>query len=193
MTRYLIENVDIVDYVTLELCADISNGINSVNVVEERTTHKTKNNINKLIDYLKSMEYPKDGPLIDKCRNLTFSFINPSFDKMKLDVQDCDECTKYKYGKYNYHHINYKNTKIKRNRRIQKEIGEKDRQIYKIEWTSNCSYILTYQRMSEPKLRSLIGGKIEVEIIKLLENNGYVYRSIDTKGIVRYGAIYKSD
>ncbi len=130
--------------------------------------------------------------MIGRCGNLTFSFINPEFENLKLNENEIKECSKFRLGNYSYHHINHKETKIKRRKRIQKEKSFKSRQIYSINWTSNSTYTLTYKRMSDDNLKTLIGKKIEVEILKLLDNDGYVYKSKSPKGIVYYGAIYKS-
>ncbi|WP_229720526.1 hypothetical protein [Winogradskyella helgolandensis] len=192
MTRYFIEGVEIVDYVTLEICADSINGINNVELIAKKTTHKNQANIDQLVDYIKSFDYPKDGPLIGRCGNLTFSFMNPEFENLKLNENEIEECSKFRFGNYSYHHINHQDTKIKRRKKIQKEKSYKSRQIYSINWTSNSTYTLTYKRMSDDNLKNLIGEKIEVEILKLLDNDGYVYRSTSPKGIVYYGAIYKS-
>lgn len=192
MTRYFIDGVDIVDYVTLEICADSINGITNVKWIEKKTTHKNQSNIDQLVDFIKTFDYPKDGPLIGRCGNLTFSFINPEFENLKLNENEIKECSKFRLGNYSYHHINHQETKIKRRKRIQKEKSFKSRQIYSINWTSNSTYTLTYKRMSDDNLKTLIGEKIEVEILKLLDNDGYVYKSTSPKGIVYYGAIYKS-
>ncbi|TBN00930.1 hypothetical protein EYD45_13995 [Hyunsoonleella flava] len=192
MTRYFIEGVEIVDYVTLEICADSINGINNVELIAEKTTHKNQANIDQLVNYIKSFDYPKDGPLIGRCGNLAFSFMNPEFENLKLNENEIEECSKFRLGNYSYHHINHQDTKIKRRKKMQKEKSYKSRQIYSINWTSNSTYTLTYKRMSDDNLKNLIGEKIEVEILKLLDNDGYVYRSTSPKGIVYYGAIYKS-
>ena len=192
MTRYFIDGVDIVDYVTLEICADSINGITNVKLIKEKTTHKNQSNIDQLVDYIKTFNYPKDGPLIGRCGNLTFSFINPEFENLKLNEKEIEQCSKFRIGNFSYHHINHLDTKIKRRKKTQKEISYKSRQIYSINWTSNSTYTLTYKRMSDDNLKTLIGEKIEVEILKLLDNDGYVYKSTSPKGIVYYGAIYKS-
>lgn len=193
ITRYFIEGVDIVDYVTLEICADSLTGINNVKLITEKTTHKNQINIDQLIYVIKSFDYPKDGPLIGKCGNLTFSLINPEFENLKLNDAEIKECSNFKIGNYSYSHINHLDTKIKRSKKTQKEISFRGRQIYSIKWTSNNNYVLTYKRMSDDNLKTLIGQKIEVEIIKLIENNGYVYKSISPNGIEFFGAIYKSE
>ena len=192
MTRYFIEGVEIVDYVTLEICADRINGINNVELIAKKTTHKNQANIDQLVNYIKSFDYPIDGPLIGRCGNLTFSFMNPEFENLKLNENEIEECSKFRLGNYSYHHINHQDTKIKRRKKSQKEISYKSRQIYSINWGSNSTYTLTYKRMSDDNLKTLIGEKIEVEIIKLLDKNGYIFKSTSPKGIVYYGAIYKS-
>ena len=193
LTRYFIEGVENVDYVTLEICVDSIHGINKVKLIEEKTTHKERLNIDYIIEYIKVFNYPKDGPLMNKCGELTFTFINPEFEKMKLKDYETKECSKFRLGDYNYQHINFTNTKIKRGKRIQKEISHRGRQIYDIKWTSNSTYILTYKRMSEDSFKSLIGKQIDVEIIKLIDDNGYVYKSTSPNGMIYYGVIYKSD
>ncbi|WP_422104713.1 hypothetical protein [Winogradskyella sp.] len=191
-TRHFIKGVEIVDYITFELCADSISGINQVELVKEKTNHKIQANIDLMIDFLKNFDYPKDGPLVGRCGVLTFSLINPEFENIELTDSEKKQCLKFRKGKYEYHHINHKSTKVKRGRRIQKEKSYRGNQIYKIVWTSDSTYDLIYHRLTNDKLKYLIGEKIKVEIIKLIGDNGYVYRSTSPNGVVYYGALYKS-
>ncbi|MGS2727985.1 hypothetical protein ACU8DI_15370 [Psychroserpens sp. BH13MA-6] len=190
-TRHFIDGVEIVDYVTFELCADSISGINQVKLIKEKTNHKVQANIDGIIDFLKNFDYPKNGPLVGRCGVLTFSLINPEFENIELTDTEKKECLKFRKGQYEYHHINHKSTKVKRGKRIQKEKSHRGNQIYKIFWTSDSTYDLVYYRMSDDKLKYLIGKKIKVEILKLIGDNGYVYRSTNPNGVTYYGALYK--
>lgn len=188
-TRYFLDDVELIEYVTLEVCADSINGVHTTNLIKEKTTYTNQSNINGLMEFLKNEPYPQDGYLIDTCGNITFSFINSKFENLTLNEEECQKCEKFKKGEYNYSHINFQDVTIKRRGNVQKEMTKKNKQTYDLKWISNCSYVLTYKRFSQAHLRKLIGEQIDVEIIKYVDENTYVYRAKDFKGIIRFGII----
>jgi hypothetical protein len=94
-----------------------------------------------------------------------------------LNKDECNACEQFKTGIYKYKNVLYQDTKIKRKRKVQREIFKGGKQIYFIKWLSDCHYVLTYKRMTEPRLKHLIGKEIDVEIIDFLDDGSYVYKS----------------
>ncbi|MGB3591144.1 MAG: hypothetical protein WBA16_05595 [Nonlabens sp.] len=144
-------------------------------IVLDNTTYKDLEVIEELKQYLLSVQYYPDSKLKNNFYDSTFEFINSKFNGDALQQPDSNLCKRFKKGKYRYAHVLYKETKIKRKRRLQKEFNSDERQIYKIKWNSNYHYTLTYKRMSDPRLQHLIGETIDVEILGLLENDSYLY------------------
>lgn len=176
--KFFVDDVLTVDYVTVNFCVGDDARINKVTIIEDKTTYLNKENIQNLKDYLLAIEYYPDSKLRGNCYDSTFEFINSSYQKLKLSEEDCQRCLKFSKGEYLYENVLYTKTKIKRRKRIQREITTNNgRQIYRIKWNSNCNYILTYLRMSEDRYKHLIGKEILVEIIGILSNDRYVYKS----------------
>lgn len=190
--KFFVEDVQSVEYVTVNFCVDNDAKISEVTVVENKTTYKNDYNIEQLRQYLLGIQYYPDSKLKNNCYDSTFKFINNKYEKASLNQEECNSCKKFSKGRYKYKHVLIENTMIKRKRKIQREIGKKDKQIYYIKWISNCSYILTYKRMTEPRLKHLIGKEIHVEIIDILANGSYVYRSkANFEDKIDYGTIKK--
>ncbi|MDY8135457.1 hypothetical protein [Aquimarina sp. 2201CG5-10] len=188
--KFFVKDVESLEYVTVKFCVDNEAKISEVTIVEESTTYKNDYNIEQLRQYLLGIQYYEDSKLKNNCYNSTFEFINEKYEKKHLNEVECKACEKFKSGLYRYKHVLYRDTKIKRKRKIQREIGKEDKQIYFIKWLNNCTYILTYKRMSEQRLKHLLGKEIHVEIIDVLDNGDYLYRSkANFEDKVDYGVI----
>jgi|TARA_R100000479_G_scaffold51000_2_gene23973 hypothetical protein len=190
--KFFVEDVKSIEYVTVNFCVNNEAKISKVMVVEDKTTYENEYYIEQLRQYLLEVEYYPDSKLKNNCYDSTFEFINSTYEKKSLDKDECKACEEFKTGRYEYRHVLYKDTKIKRKRKVQREIGEEDKQIYYIKWLSNCTYVLTYKRMTEPRLKHLIGKEIYVEIIDILDDGSYVYKSkTNFKEEIYYGNIKK--
>ncbi|UNY99871.1 hypothetical protein MQE36_05860 [Zhouia spongiae] len=176
--KFFVEDVKSIEYVTVNFCVNDQAKISEVTIVADKTTYENEYNIEQLRQYLLGVQYYPDSKLKNNCYDSTFEFINSSYEKKSLNKNVCDACKKFQNGHYKYKHVLYKDTKIKRKRKVQREIGIEDKQIYYIKWLSDCTYVLTYKRMTEPRLKHLIGKEINVEIIDILDDGSYVYRSI---------------
>ena len=190
--KFFVEDVESLEYVTVKFCVDNEAKISEVTIVEEKTTYKNDYNIEQLRQYLLGIQYYEDSKLKNNCYDSTFEFINTKYEKKHLNEAECKACEKFESGLYRYKHVLYRDTKIKRKRKIQREVGKEDKQIYFIKWLNNCTYVLTYKRMSEQRLKHLIGKEIHVEIIDVLDNGDYLYRSkANFEDKVDYGVIRK--
>ncbi len=87
------------------------------------------------------------------------------------------DCSKFRTGTFKYTDTDLNHIKIIRNDSVQVEYNSKDDLIIttSIEWSSNCSYILTYKNVSNyPYEEEILGKKI---YIKILETDGDSYLS----------------
>lgn len=190
--KFFVEDVQSVEYVTVNFCVDFEAKISEVTIVTDKTTYKNEYNIEQLRQYLLGIQYYSDSKLKNNCYDSTFEFINYEYEKKRLNQEECNACDKFQTGLYEYKHVLYKDTKVKRERKIQSEVFKEGKQIYYIKWISNCHYVLTYKEMSEPSLKHLIGKEINVEIIDVLADSSYVYKSkASFEEKIDYGIIKK--
>jgi hypothetical protein len=171
---FYVDDVETIDYVTVKFCVNDSARINEVTVIPELTTYKNQNLINELITYLKSVQYYPDSKLRNNCYPSTFQFINRKYENSKLDESNYAACKKFKRGEFEYLNVLYRDTKIKRKKKIQTENSKDFNAKYKIKWTKPDQYEMTYIKVKEKENQNLIGKTIIVKIIGILENN-YIY------------------
>lgn len=189
---FFVQDVKDIDYVTVNFCVDRDAKISEVKIIKEKTTYENEQNIEQLRQYLLGIQYYSDSKLKNNCYNSTFEFINSNYENKRLNESECSACEQFKTGKYQYKQVLYKETKIIRKRKIQREILKEGKQIYFINWISDCHYALTYKKMTEPRFKHLIGKEIDVQIIDVLKDGSYVYKSksnFDDK--VNYGIMKK--
>jgi hypothetical protein len=175
--KFFVEDVKSVEYVTVNFCVNNEAKISEVTIIADKTTYENKYNIEQLRQYLLEIEYYPDSKLKNNCYDSTFEFINNEYEYKTLNETECNACENFKTGIYKYKNVLYRNTKVKRRRKIQREVFKDGKQIYYIKWISNCHYVLTYKRMTEPRLKHLIGKEIDVKIIDVLDDGSYVYKA----------------
>jgi hypothetical protein len=175
--KFFVEDVKSVEYVTVNFCVNNEAKISEVTIIADKTTYENEYNIEQLRQYLLGIEYYPDSKLKNNCYDSTFEFINNEYEYKTLNETECNACENFKTGIYKYKNVLYRNTKVKRRRKIQREVFKDGKQIYYIKWISNCHYVLTYKKMTEPRLEHLIGKEIDVEIIDVLDDGSYVYKS----------------
>lgn len=175
--EFYVDDATNVELLTVNFCVDNNGKTSSVIVIPEKTTYKNQENIRQVIEYRKSIEYYPDSKLRNNCYDYTFRFINKKFENKKLDSQKIPKCKLFRNGIFKYNDGINSETTIIRNNEFQ---VEKDNTVifkYKIEWTSDTNYILTYIEVSDKKYDYLLGEKIDVEIVEILEDGSYVYKS----------------
>lgn len=90
-----------------------------------------------------------------------------------MEMANTDCVTDFGKGKFRYINTEYQDVKIKSRKRKQIKKTKDSKSFYKIEWISPCNYVLTYLIVSKPEYEYLIGQKIDVKIIGVLENGNY--------------------
>jgi hypothetical protein len=172
-----VDDVEIVEVVSLNFCIDNFGNTNNVSLIPDKTTYKNNNNIKSVIEYRKNIKQLPNSKLLNNCYDYNFNFINSKYENKHLETSKYKECEKLKTGFFTYQSILYPNTTIERNNEFQIEKVGKWFSKYKIEWQTPATYTLTYIEVSDKESDYLIGEKIFVEIIDILENGNYVYKS----------------
>ena len=176
-TEFYIEGIKDIEYLTLNFCVNSEGKTSEVRVVNDKTTIQDSIIISQIIDYRKAIEYNPDTKLKNNCYDQVFSFINKEFENSSINEKDFYKLEKFKIGTFKYHDINYKNTVITRTERNQVEDSDGTFDKYIIEWTKPNEYVLTYIEAAKKEHEYLIGEKINVEIIKYIDSETYLYRS----------------
>ncbi|MEH6659870.1 hypothetical protein [Leeuwenhoekiella marinoflava] len=108
-----------------------------------------------------------------------YYFVNPKYKTSSLKREDIQRCKQFRKGEFKYVQAAYNRTRILRRRKRQIEKGgyKDQRQVYKIDWIDDNKYVLTTLKLPLDKDKEKIGNRIDVEIIEILEDNSYLYRS----------------
>lgn len=90
-----------------------------------------------------------------------------------------NDCSDFKTGKFKYADKSMQAWSIVRTDTSQIETNKESGVIIKstIEWTTNCSYILTYDEVINSPVKDIIGKKIEVDILNVSDST-YIARAI---------------
>jgi hypothetical protein len=175
--EFFVDDVDNIDLLTVNFCVDNDGKTSSVNVIPEKTTYKNHENIQKVVEYRKGIEYYPDSKLRNNCYDYIFKFINIKFKDKKLDNSKFSKCLEFRNGTFKYNDGSYSDIIIERDYKFQLEKNQNEFSKYKIDWIDETNYVLTYLEVSNKKLDYLIGQKIYVEIIDILDDGSYVYKS----------------
>lgn len=173
---FYVDDVDAVKYLTLNFCVDDEGKINSTSIIPEKTNYKNQENIKKIVDAHKGVEFCTDCK--NDCYDYTFPVVNLKYKNKELSESECKKCDVYKKGKYKYDSFLFANTTIKRrgNVQIEKDSKLKLRLKLGIEWNSPCEYTMTYLKVNRKEYKYLLGEQTDVKIIEILENGDYVYQ-----------------
>jgi hypothetical protein len=172
---FFVDDVEVVGYLYVKICIGENGETSSVTEIPERTTYKNKEVIQQIIEYRKEIDFLPGSKFSNQCFDYPFTIVNSKYESMAEADSNC--VTEFGKGKYRYINPEYRDVEIIRRKRKQIEKTEDSKLVYKIEWISPCNYVLTYLKVSEPKYEYLIGQKIDVKIIDVLENGNYVYFS----------------
>jgi hypothetical protein len=128
--KFFVEDVKSVEYVTVNFCVNNEAKISEVTIIADKTTYENEYNIEQLRQYLLGIEYYPDSKLKNNCYDSTFEFINNEYEYKTLNETECNACENFKTGIYKYKNVLYRNTKVKRRRKIQREVFKDGKQIY---------------------------------------------------------------
>jgi hypothetical protein len=191
--QFYVDDVETVEFVTVNFCIDNNGNTSSVKLIPKKTSYRNPENIRAIIDYRKNIKQLSDSKLRNNCYDYTFNFINTKYKNKHLDSTNYKDCEALKQGKFKYKSVVYPNTIIERTKEFQIEKEGNWFAKYKIEWETPAKYTLTYLEVSDKKSEYLIGEKIHVEIVDILENGNYVYKSNLLDRTFSVGVIQKEE
>lgn len=186
-SQFFVDDVESIAYITVKVCVDTDAKVSSVAVVKDKTTYNNNTYTEYIKQSLMGITYFKSSNHKEYCYDRTYSFINSKYKKKKLNEADCNACKKFKKGVFKYAYIAFSDVRVERNHRVQKEIVPEGMSVFSIKWISNCSYILSYKRSSFPEREHLKDEEIYVDIIDVLDDTSYVYK---TEASFRQGTHY---
>ena len=172
---FFVDDVEVVEYLYVKICIGENGETISVTEIPERTTYKNKDIIQQIIEYRKGIDFLPGSKFTNQCFDYPFTIVNSKYESMTEMDSNC--VAEFGKGKYRYINPEYRDVKIKRRKRKQIEKSKDSKSVYKIDWISPCNYVMTYLKVSKPEYEYLIGQKIDVKIIDVLENGNYVYYS----------------
>lgn len=175
--EFYVDDAKTIDYVTINFCVDSIGRTSSVKLIPEKTSYKNLNIINSIIENQKTINYTRESLLKNQCFDYTYRFINTKYKSKSLSEADCKKCIKFQEGKFKYLDIVFPDVIIDRSKNIQIEINGDEVSKYNIQWISPCKYVLIFTEVADKRFDYLIGEKIDIEIIDILDNDTYLYKS----------------
>ena len=174
-TSFFVDDIEVVENLWVEICIGENGETISVKEIPERTTYKNKEIIQQIIDYRKGIDFLPSTKYKNSCFDYPFNIVNSKYESLEMTTANCEKV--FGRGEFRYTNPDYEDVIIKRSKRKQIEKTKDLNFVYEIEWISSCNYVLTYTQVSKPEYEYLIGQKIDVKIIDVLENGNYVYYS----------------
>lgn len=186
---YFVNDVKYVNDVEINFCVDSSGRIYNVKVNKDFTDYQNEEVIQEIVDQMKGLTLDA-VEFFNNCYDELFTFINDSLQISKVKEDDFKYLEKFRKGKFAY--AAPRLSKIKIIRRKNKQIEKEEDGVYKYEinWISPNLYTLKYLKIGNKDLDHPIGETIEVEIIRIIDEYSYIYKST-VKGIELYGIIEK--
>ena len=172
---FFVDDIEVIENLWVEICIGENGETLSVTEIPERTTYKNKEIIQQIIDYRKEIDFLPTTKYKNSCFDYPFNIVSSKYESLEMTNADCEK--DFRIGQFRYLNPEYKDVIIKRRKNKQIEKTKDLKLVYEIEWISPCNYVLTYTKVSEPEYEYLIGQKIDVKIIDVLENGNYVYYS----------------
>ncbi|WP_437395450.1 hypothetical protein [Flagellimonas lutimaris] len=181
-SQVFVNNVERVGTVVLDYCVDDEGKRYNIVVNQEKSTYKDEGWQLGCVESFKKAELIYPMKMTNDCWQQVYYFVNENLKTKSLSEEEQKLCKAFHSGIYKYHNPAYINTKIVRRKKKQIEKTEfKDqRQVYEINWVADHIYTLKTLKLPLAKDKHKIGGLIKVEIIEVLNENTYLYKSYRT-------------
>lgn len=191
-----VEDVEKVESIVISYKVDSIGKRYDLKIDEELTSFKNESWQQGCLEHFKNGKLKYPLRMLNEEWRAVYYFVNPKYKTSSLNEVDRKKCNRFKRGEYKYVSAAYNQTRIlrRRTRQIEKGGYKDQRQVYRINWTEDHKYVLTTLKLPLAKDKEKIGRRIEVEIIEILDDNSYLYRSTaeNTDHIV-LGVIKKVD
>lgn len=139
---FYVEDVDYMEYLTLNYCVDSQGKTTKVSVVSENTTYSNQEVIDQIVKKQKEIEYIPNVNNV-KCYDEVFTFINSTLRNSTVHEKSFTQLEKFKIGHFKYLDPNYKNVTVIRSRNLQIEEMDGKTTRDKLEWIQPNIYTIT--------------------------------------------------
>lgn len=179
LCQTFVEDVEKVENVVITYKVDSIGKRYDVKIDSNLTTYHNVGWQKGCLEHFMNGELKYPMRMLNKEWRAVYYFVNPKYKTSSLENKDIQRCKQFRKGEFKYVDPAYNQTRILRRRKRQIEKGgyKDQRQVYKIDWTDDNKYVLTTLKLPLHRDKEKIGNRIEVEIIEILEDNSYLYRS----------------
>lgn len=184
-----VDDIKYINYVLINFCIDSQGRITKTEVNRELTDYNNEDIIQQIINQM-NLQSIDDTTLFNKCHQEQFTFINQSLEFSKIEENDFHKLEKFRKGNFIYSAKKYEKTRIIRKKNKQIEKTENGTNKYEIVWLKPNLFTLKHRKVANKNFKHLIGKIIEVEIISIIDDQSYIYRS-SLNGIEIYGIMEK--
>lgn len=187
--NFFVDDVEYINYVTINFCVDSSGKTENIKINKEFTDYKNEEIISLIISEVQELNVNETSKL-NKCFEEIYTFINEELQFSKVKENQYKNLERFKKGDFIYWSPKYRNTSIERYSNKQIENAKESKSEYQINWVKPNFYNLKILKVRDSTFNYLIGETIDVEIIKVIDINSYVYKST-LNGQEIYGIIEK--
>lgn len=186
--NYFVDDVEYIKDVEVQYCLDGGGRVYDVKVNREFTDYQNEEVIDALLNEVRGLSV-ESTEHFDNCFDENFTFINERFQSSSLKEDDFEHLEKFNRGKFAYTSPRYSDTKIVRRKKRQIERTDDGVLKFEIDWIAPNWYTLKYLKVYDAESKFLLGETIHVEIIGVIDEHTYMYRS-HIEGLEVYGEIY---
>ena len=196
-SQTFVDDVEHISYVVLDYCVDAEGQRYDIKINQDKTTYHDEGWQQGCIDHFKKIDWTPIEQAND-CFIYVYEFINSEYEfyvhSPATDTEKQAKCKAFHKGTYKYQNPWFSNTKIvrRKHKQIEKNSTQEGNQIYGILWADDCYYTLEALKMPPVKGIHEIGTLINVEIMAVLNDSTYIYRSENYKRKrISYGVIVR--
>lgn len=189
-TTYFVKEVENIRDLSIRFCFDSNGKVDSIAVREDKTDYTDQKIIDEIIKQIRLVVVPDTGNVRNNCHEERFLFVNPTLQYCSLKPEEFKQLEKFKSGKFKYLSASNDSALITRTGNEQLETYANEFMRFEIVWVEPNIYTL---KLVEVAMKGTIidkGETIAVEIIKIIDPDTYVYRSL-LLGVEIYGIIRK--
>ena len=189
---FFVPDAEHIDMVTVGFCVTDKGKLIPDEVVKEQSNYRGKVGLDLLATYLEEFRYAPDSKYNGSCWRAVFRFVNEKYLDASLSEEDCAYTKRFKEGTFYYQNYKPDEVVVECYGNFQKEYDSEYGQYFDVIWDSDCAYTMVFTKMEDKELQHLVGKEIYVEIIGIIDENTYIYKS-DTnfKDAVDYGVMVK--
>lgn len=175
---YFVKDVENISYLRIRFCLDSNGKVDSIGVIDNKSDYKNQEVISNILLKFRQLTLPDTGSVRNNCHEETFIFINQVLKYCSLNPDELKQLETFKVGKFKYLGPIYDSSLIVRTEKEQVETTGENVSRFEITWVEPNIYTLKFVEMGIKGWENTIGETMAVEIIKLIDANTYVFRSM---------------